>query len=93
MKKLMNIIVLSCKKATLLIEKNHIEPLSLINRVQLMMHLKMCDKCSKYQKQSVLIENVLTGRKQNFSNPANFKLSDLSKTRIQKAIEENLKNN
>ncbi|MBN8694394.1 MAG: hypothetical protein J0L69_14465 [Bacteroidetes bacterium] len=91
MKKLMNIIMLSCNKATLLIEKSHAAPLSFMDRVKLKMHLAMCDKCAGYQKQSLIIENALKSNRQSFSNPSNLKLADTSKTRIQKAIDDNLK--
>lgn len=93
MKKLMNLIVLSCQKATFLIEKSHDKPLSFFDKLQLNIHLKICDKCAGYQKQSFLIESVLKNNAANFSNPASFKLSDTSKTRIQKVVEDNLKNN
>lgn len=91
MKKLMNIIMLSCNKATLLIEKSHAEPLSFVDRMKLKMHIAMCDKCAGYQKQSLIIENVLKSNHQSFQNPANLKLADTSKTRIQKAIDDSLK--
>lgn len=89
----MNIIILSCRKATFLIEKGQNNSLSLLDKLQLNMHLKICDKCSTYKKQSLFIEKSLKVNHQNLSNPANFKLSDTSKIRIQKTIEENLKNN
>ncbi|MDP2388087.1 MAG: hypothetical protein Q8M29_17055 [Bacteroidota bacterium] len=91
MKKLMNLIVLSCQKATLLIEKSHDKPLSFMDKLQLNIHLKICDKCAGYQKQSLIIENALKSNHQSFSNPSDFKLADTSKIRIQKEIEEKLK--
>ena len=84
----MNLIMLSCKKATFLIEKSHDTPLSFIGKLQLSMHLKICDKCSRYQKQSLLIKKVLKSNHKNFSNPSNFKLSESSKIRIQRAVEK-----
>ena len=87
----MNILMLSCHKATLLIEKGHARPLSFTERAKLKMHLAMCDKCTEYQKQSFIIENAIKANHQSFSNPSNFKLADTSKTRIQKEIDENLK--
>jgi len=92
MKKLIHLIVLSCKRASLLIEKGHHQPLSFIDRIQLKMHLSICDKCTEYQKQSFLIENSMKNNIGYFLTVSGFKLSDASKTRIQKAIEENLKN-
>ena len=83
--------MLSCHKATLLIEKSHGMPLSFIERMKLKMHLAVCDKCAGYQKQSLIIENVLKSNHQSFQNPANLKLADTSKNRIQKVIDDNLK--
>lgn len=83
--------MLSCKKATFLIEKGNSKPLSFMDKLQLTMHLKMCSKCADYKKQSVLIENVLKSNHLNISSPSEFKLSDTSKLRIQKAMDGNLK--
>lgn len=91
MKKLMNLIALSCKKATFLIEKSHGEPLSFMDKVRLSMHLKICDKCAGYQKQSLLIENVLKANHKNLSNPSDLKLSSDARARIQETIDSNLK--
>lgn len=83
--------MLSCKKATFLIEKGNSKPLSFMDKLQLSMHLKMCSKCADYQKQSVLIERILKSNHVNASNPSNFKLSDTSKLRIQSVLDDNLK--
>jgi hypothetical protein len=40
-----------------------------------------------------MIEKLLTQTPKNFAKTADFKLSDTSKSRIQKAVEENYKNN
>ena len=59
MKKLMNYLMLSCKRATELIEKKSILGLSWRENVQLKVHTKMCDACSHYQKQSKEIDTLL----------------------------------
>lgn len=92
MKRLMNYIMLSCKKATLLIETSHARPLSFIERIKLKMHLSMCDKCSGYQKQSFLIENALKSKRKNFPNNHNITLSESTKATIQRALDDKLKN-
>lgn len=51
--------MLSCKRATELIEKKSILGLSWRENVQLKVHTKMCDACSHYQKQSKEIDNLL----------------------------------
>ena len=56
---MMNFIMLSCKKATLLIEKRSIFPLSVKEKIQLKVHTSMCDACSAYIKQSKTIDNAL----------------------------------
>lgn len=92
MKKLMNIIMLSCKKATLLIEKSHSSPLSFTEKVKLKLHLSMCDKCTDYKKQSILIDNALKANRKHIPNPADLKLSESTKAMIQKALDDKLKN-
>ena len=52
----MNILFLSCLKATELIEKKIHFGLSLIEKMQLKAHKMMCDVCTNYEKQSLLIE-------------------------------------
>jgi len=59
MKKLMKKIMLSCEKATELIEKKIHFKLSLKEKVQLAMHLALCKPCSNYKKQSYLIEKTV----------------------------------
>jgi hypothetical protein len=59
MKQLMHLVVLSCRKATELIEKNIYFKLSLIEKIQLRMHMLLCDACTKYKKQSWLLHKIL----------------------------------
>ncbi len=91
MKRLLHIIFLSCKKATLLIEMGQKQKLSFVESLKLKIHLKLCDKCAQYKKQSFLIENVLKSNHINTSNFNNVTLSDDSKARFQKALEEKMK--
>ena len=51
--------MLSCKKATELIEKESIFALSLKEKAQLYMHKSMCDACTAYEKQSKKIDELL----------------------------------
>lgn len=52
----MNILVLSCKKATELIEKRSMTKLNILDRIQLKIHLSMCKACNQYSKQSEFID-------------------------------------
>ncbi|MBW6490812.1 MAG: hypothetical protein K0B15_06400 [Lentimicrobium sp.] len=56
MKKLLNILFLSCFKATELIEKKLHFKLSAHEKIQLKVHKMMCDACSRYEKQSIFLE-------------------------------------
>lgn len=60
MRKLMNFILLSCKKATFLIEKREIAMLSAKEKVQLKLHTSMCDACRSYEKQSKTVNKALS---------------------------------
>lgn len=55
----MNLVMLSCKRATELIEKKSVINLSFKEKVQLRMHKSMCDACTAYEKQSKAIDEVL----------------------------------
>ncbi|MDT8402261.1 MAG: hypothetical protein RQ743_11250 [Bacteroidales bacterium] len=56
MKKLMHILFLSCFKATELIEKKFHVRLSVKERLQLRMHKMMCSACTRYEKQSAILD-------------------------------------
>ncbi len=60
MKKLVNILLLSCKKATELIEKREFIPLSYKEKLQLRLHTSMCKACKSYEKQSDTLEKALS---------------------------------
>ncbi|MEO8962677.1 MAG: hypothetical protein ABI325_12405 [Ginsengibacter sp.] len=59
MKKMMQWLMLSCKKATELIEKKLLINLSFREKMQLKMHKGFCDACTAYEKQSKLIDKLL----------------------------------
>lgn len=59
MKKLMNVLMLSCKKASELIDKKSVTKLSFKQSVMLRMHTGMCDICAQYQKQSKVLDHLL----------------------------------
>ena len=59
MKKLVHIFMLSCKKATELIEKKLHTNLSGRERLQLRLHKTICDACTLYEKQVVFLDKAL----------------------------------
>jgi hypothetical protein len=84
MKTLMNIIFLSCLKATELIEKKLYFRLSYREKMQLKMHKMMCDACTNYEYQS----NILDHAMHKTVNPENITLDlDAFKKNILKKME------
>ena len=59
----MHILFLSCLKATELIEKKLHFKLSFTEKLQLKMHKSMCDACTRYEKQSIILDNGLSSLK------------------------------
>jgi len=55
----MNKMFLSCLKATELIEKRHHFKLILTEKIQLKVHKAMCDACTMYEKQSIVLDKAL----------------------------------
>lgn len=82
----MHILLLSCYKATELIEKKMHFKLSGKESFQLKIHKSMCKACSNYEKQNVIIENGIA----NLGNIEKLELSvdlELFKKTILEKIE------
>ncbi|MBD3630638.1 hypothetical protein [Cyclobacterium sp.] len=56
----MNLMLLSCKEATCLIEKQSVFPLTFKEKCRLYVHVKMCVVCNLYRHQSKTIEKALS---------------------------------
>jgi len=87
MKKVMHILFLSCRKATEIIEKKLRFKLSMIEKMQLKMHKTMCNACTRYEKQSELIEKGIAKSKEKDFSQA--ELEQLKKMINQKLENEN----
>ncbi|MBC7125640.1 MAG: hypothetical protein H5T24_08430 [Bacteroidales bacterium] len=85
MKKIMHILFLSCQKATELIEKKFHFKLSLSERIQLKIHKMMCEACTKYEKQSSILDKGISQALKN--NYSDIDLENL-KLMIHKKIEQ-----
>jgi hypothetical protein len=59
-KRLIHIIVLSCRTATRLIEKKLHQRLSPRERIQLSWHKRVCDACTTYEKQVIFLDRIIT---------------------------------
>jgi hypothetical protein len=66
MKKIMNYMFLSCRKATELIEKKLLIGLNSKEKVQLVFHTGMCDACKKYSHQSEELDRMIKNHVENY---------------------------
>ncbi len=79
---IMNAMLLSCVKATKLMEMKEDVPLGLLKTMQLHMHTAMCSGCRNYLKQTKLINQLLN---KNFnSTPATPGTDELETAIIKK---------
>lgn len=76
----------TCKKATVLIEKEQTETLSLLTKIRLKMHLMMCGTCKAYKKQSQLLSDWIKNKKT--PNTGDVRLSEDSKQEIIKKMKK-----
>lgn len=75
--------MLSCRKATELIEKRNVTKLSMTEKVQLRLHTSMCSGCAAYQKQSTMIDQWLH---QHYSLAKPADSTDASNTELKEKI-------
>lgn len=57
----MHILLLSCLRATELIEKRMDNNLPFVKRMQLKVHMSLCKACKTYEKQSIFLDEALIG--------------------------------
>ncbi len=80
---LINKMMLSCVKATELMELKEVVPLSIKKKIQLRMHVAMCSGCRNYMKQTKLINKLLN---KNFNSTPATPGTDELKTAIIKKL-------
>ena len=71
MKKLMNYLMLTCQKASALIDKKNLLGLTRKEKVMLKMHTSVCKYCTAYQKQSEIIDLALKKHFHSINDGAN----------------------
>lgn len=84
MKKMKQLLFLSCLKATELIEKKIHIKLSFTEKLQLKVHKSMCQACTNYEKQSYLIEKAISHQEDNKSNKIEVDLESFKKTILER---------
>lgn len=78
----------NCKKATFLIEKKQMSSISFREAIELRIHLMGCNVCRVYNKQSVMINEMV--QKLFRDSTENYRLDDKFKKGLQEKIEEEL---
>lgn len=58
-KRIIHLFVLSCEKATFLIEKQLHAPLSPLEKLQLRWHLSLCNYCRAYKDKAIFMDKLL----------------------------------
>jgi predicted anti-sigma-YlaC factor YlaD len=85
----MNILMLSCRKATELMEKKLHAGIGPLENIQLFMHTQMCDGCRAYQKQNRFLDVILRKKSATPENEVMQKsLPEEVKYRIVKELEK-----
>jgi len=70
--KIIQKLMLSCQHATLLIEKKEELRLNIGERMQLKMHLLVCNACRNYSQQSPLLNRIFKNVKPGKNQRGNF---------------------
>jgi hypothetical protein len=79
----------NCHKATFLIEKRSMKKLTLFEQLELRIHLAGCSVCRTYQKQSILIGQMV--RQVLHGDTHQYRLDEQDKKVMEKRIEDELK--
>lgn len=85
-------IAYNCKQATFLIEKKQLATLTIREKLELKIHLAGCSVCRTFQKQSILINQMVKDLFHS-SQPKEIKLDESFKNELQGRIEEQLNKN
>ncbi len=85
-------VVYNCKQATFLIEKKVEKELLIKEKIQLFIHLRGCDVCKIYRKQSKMI-NIMVSHLLKDAQKQHPKLDEDFKKKLQLRIEDELNKN
>jgi hypothetical protein len=82
MKKLINIVMISCKQATALIDLKSARKLSINEKVKLGIHIRICNGCKTYIKQSELLDKLF----QKHINSTEENIQQIENKKLQQKI-------
>lgn len=90
MKKLMYKIMLTCKQATFYSSIKSMYKLPIVRRIQLKMHLMMCEDCHEFNHQSQIIDQSMVDFNKNETLQSEEKLSKEKISTIKKAVNQHI---
>lgn len=79
--------MLTCKQASQLISQSLDHPLSWSERVQLKLHLLMCDACTRFKQQLDLLRLALQRIRKTVEDDSTIQLPPEARDRIKRKIE------
>lgn len=82
---------ISCKESSFLISKRQETKITIPERIKLFFHLRICNTCKLFKKQTDLILSVLS--KEKNTDTVDNKLSEEAKNRMSKNLAANMKSN
>lgn len=89
--KLMKHLILSCKKATELVEKKEIQSLSFVENIQLKTHMAMCKACANYKRQSLGLGKLIKEYyEKNISTKDRNEIDPLDKEQLRESVRKNI---
>lgn len=90
-KRVVHLFVLSCQKATFLIEKQLHTSLSPMERLQLRTHLSLCKYCTAYKYKAVFLDKLLSDQRTVEENRHLFSEQEIValKEKFKSEIEQN----
>lgn len=80
---LLDTLMVSCRKASELIERRELRPLGVLERMKLRFHLRICDGCKTYERQSARIDNWLERQRDDCAVPDCTEIQSAVLKRIQ----------
>lgn len=90
-KRIIHFFVLSCEKATFLIEKQLHTPLSLIERLQLRIHLSICKNCTAYKYKALFLDKLMADERTKEESGSRFSEEEIAglKKKFKSVIRQN----
>jgi hypothetical protein len=86
MNRIIQVAMISCRQAAILINKKEFDQLSRVEAFKLRLHTKLCQVCKDYEKQSVFLGNAID-QLVNQKSRTTIQLSEEQRLKILKVLE------